>query len=228
MLRKPSRRFQGQSRARIAFMADIKFSCPHCGQHISCGEPWSGHQIQCPACQNGLIVPRIQPAPPAVAPAPQSLVPQPPAANQTKLSAGSTQVARSTVPGPMPRSQRVSRPPRTGNPILKFAIIAVVLAVIGGAGYLYLPGLLKQAQDMGSSKTPAPANASSGGSGPLGEVNGAMDVSETLDGGAPSRPPPPAPAASRPPVASPQPAAARPPASPATNSAVRSARRRAQ
>jgi hypothetical protein len=206
-------------------MADIKFSCAHCGQHISCDEQWSGHQIQCPACQNGLIVPHLQPAPSAPGPAPQSLVPQPPAPERPKLSAGSTQVARSTAPGPMPRRQPVPRPPKTGNPILKFAIIAVVLAAVGGAGYVYLPGLLKQAQDMGTPTTPAPANASSGGSGPLGEVNGAMDVSETLDGGAPSRPPPPAPAAARQPAVAQRPVAARPPASPGTNSAAKSARR---
>lgn len=209
----------GPPRSRTSFMADIKFSCAHCGQHISCDEQWSGHQIQCPACQKDLLVPRIELAPAAVGPAPQSLVPQPPAPNQPKLSAGSTQVARSTVPGPTPRRQPVPRPPKTGNPILKFAIIAVVLAAIAGAGYHYLPGLLNQVQDMGTSKTAAPANASAGGSGPLGEVNGAMDVSETLDGGAPSRPPPSAPAAAS------RPAAAKPPASPATNSAAKSARR---
>ena len=205
--------------SRTTSMADLKFSCAHCGQRISCDEQWSGHQIQCPACKNGLIVPHLYPVP-AAAPAAPSPASQPPAASRPKLAAGATQVARSTAPAPAPRRQPVPRPPKTGNPILKFAMIAVVLAALGGAGYLYLPGLLNHVQDMGTPKTPAPANASSGGSGPLGEVNGAMDVSDTLDGGAPSRPPPPPRAAAK------QPTAAKPPASPATNSAPNSARRR--
>jgi DNA-directed RNA polymerase subunit RPC12/RpoP len=206
--------------SRITLMADIKFSCAHCGQHISCDEQWSGHQIQCPACQNGLLVPHLPPPAATLAPAAPAPVSQPAAPNRPRLAAGATQVARSTAPAPAARRQPVPRPPRTGNPILKFAMIAVVLAVIGGAGYLYLPGLLNHVQDMGTPKTPAPANASSGGSGPLGEVNGAMDISDTLDGSAPSRPPPPRAAPAQ------QPAAAKPPAAPATNSTPKSARRR--
>ena len=56
-------------------MAEIKFSCPQCGQHISGNEQWSGHQIQCPTCATTLTVPRAPPPPAAAAPAPQSLVP---------------------------------------------------------------------------------------------------------------------------------------------------------
>ncbi len=199
-------------------MADIKFSCAHCGQHISCDEPWAGHEIQCPACQNKLIVPAAHPPASAPVPALTPPVSQPPASSRPKLAAGATQVARSTAPGPAPRRQHVPRPPKTGNPVLKFAVIAVVLAVIGGAGYRYLPGLISQVQDMGASKTAAPANVGGGGrGGPLGEVDGAMDISDALDGGAPSRPPP---AASR------QPVAGQPPASAATNAAGKSARQR--
>jgi DNA-directed RNA polymerase subunit RPC12/RpoP len=194
-------------------MADIKFSCAHCGQHISCDEAWAGHEIQCPACQNKLIVPPAQPPASAPAPAINPPVSQPPSSSRPKLSAGATQVARSTVPGPSPRRQSVPRPPKTGNPILKFAVIAVVLAVVGGAGYRYLPGLLSQVQEMGTSKTAAPANAGGGGrGGPLGEVDGAMDVSDALDGGSSPRPPP---AASRKPVKGQRPAPA------ATNSAAK-------
>jgi hypothetical protein len=112
------------------------------------------------------------------------------------------------------------RLPKTGNPVLKFAVTAVVLIALGGAGYVYVPKLLNQAQDAGTAKTPAPANASSEGRGPLGEVNGAMDISDTLDGSAASRPAAPAPRAA------PQPAAARAPAAPATNSGAGPGRRR--
>ena len=97
--------------------------------------------------------------------------------------------------------------------MLKYGLIAVVLAVIGGAAYIYLPSLLSQAQEIGNSKAPASANAPGGGGGPLGEVNGAMDVSDTLDGGSPSKPQA---RPARPPVAA-------QPAKPATNNAAKSA-----
>jgi DNA-directed RNA polymerase subunit RPC12/RpoP len=41
-------------------MAEFKFSCSHCDQHLQCDESLSGRQIQCPHC-NTLI--RIPPAP---------------------------------------------------------------------------------------------------------------------------------------------------------------------
>jgi hypothetical protein len=195
-------------------MSDIKFSCPQCGQHISCDAPWSGHQIQCPACQGSLVVPRIQTPPAATEPVATS-----PAPGRPKLSAGSTQVARPTAPGPAPRKQPVRRPPKTPNPLVKFAVIGVVLAALAWAGFTYLPGLVNQAQELGTSKTPLPGpNPAAGGAGPLGEVNGAMDVSDALDGGSQARP--------RPAAAKPPPTAARPPAAPTTNAAAKSGHRR--
>jgi hypothetical protein len=53
-------------------MADFKFACPHCQQHIQADEGYAGLQIQCPSCQGSLIVPGTAPAPaPAVTPPPQ-------------------------------------------------------------------------------------------------------------------------------------------------------------
>jgi len=51
-------------------MDEIKFSCPHCSQHIACESQWSGRQIQCPACQATLTIPSAPtpPAPAAAAP----------------------------------------------------------------------------------------------------------------------------------------------------------------
>jgi uncharacterized radical SAM superfamily Fe-S cluster-containing enzyme len=40
-------------------MNEIKFACPHCNQHIACDEGYCGYQIRCPACEGGLIVPRL-------------------------------------------------------------------------------------------------------------------------------------------------------------------------
>jgi len=41
-------------------MADFKFSCPHCQQHLQCREEFSGRQIQCPSCR---VLIRIPPVP---------------------------------------------------------------------------------------------------------------------------------------------------------------------
>jgi hypothetical protein len=194
-------------------MAEIKFSCPHCGQHISGNEQWSGHQIQCPTCATTFTVPQALPAPAAAAPVPQSLVPQPPVSHGPKLSAGATQVARSTAPGTIPIRQLTARPPRNKSPLLKYVVYAVVLAALGGAGYLYLPSVLSKIPNITNSKPTqtAPA-ANGGGTGPLGEVNGAMDVSDALDGGSASQP---RPATAR------QPVAAQTPTTPAAASAAR-------
>ena len=37
--------------------AEVKFSCPHCGQHLSCEPTIGGTQIGCPACAGQLVVP---------------------------------------------------------------------------------------------------------------------------------------------------------------------------
>ena len=172
-------------------MAEIKFSCPQCGQHISGNEQWSGRQIQCPVCATALTVPGALPPPAAAAPIPQSLVPQPPVSQGTKLSAGATQVTRAPAPGAIPIRQLAERPPKRNNPLLKYAVYALVLAALGGAGYIYLPSLLNKAQDSTNSKPIQVApNPNAGGGGPLGEVNGAMDVSDALDGGGSSGPRP--------------------------------------
>jgi len=194
-------------------MAEIKFSCPQCGQHLSGNDQWSGHEIQCPTCATTLTVPQAPPPPAAVAPVPQSLAPQPPVSHGPKLSAGATQVARSTAPGPIPRRQLAARPPRNSSPLLKYVGYAVVLAALGGAGYMFLPSLLSKIQDRANSKpTQAAPAANSSGAGPLGEVNAAMDVSDALDGGSSSQP---RPATAR------QPVAAQTPTTPAARPAVR-------
>ncbi len=36
---------------------EFKFSCPSCGQHIKCDEGYSGRQINCPVCQEQILVP---------------------------------------------------------------------------------------------------------------------------------------------------------------------------
>lgn len=38
-------------------MAEFKFSCPQCEQHLQCDEGLSGRQIQCPACNHLIRIP---------------------------------------------------------------------------------------------------------------------------------------------------------------------------
>ena len=123
-------------------MADIKFTCPACKQDIQCDELWCGHNIQCPMCQAEMTVPPKQAAAPTHQQAPSiataseignPLVPKPPAAS--KLSAGKTQVARSSIPTGVPQRQFQTSGKKGPNPAIKYAIIGLSVAVIGGGGY---------------------------------------------------------------------------------------------
>jgi ribosomal protein S27E len=39
-------------------MAEFKFFCPQCGQNIQCDMSYSGAQINCPVCQQAIVVPQ--------------------------------------------------------------------------------------------------------------------------------------------------------------------------
>ena len=125
-------------------MADITFSCPHCKQDIQCDELWSGHPLDCPLCHGQMTVPAKQAAPPpppasgtpSIATAAERnnpLVPKPPAAS--KLSAGRTQVARSSTPTGIPQRQFQTAGRKGPNPLIKYAIIGVSVLAIAGGGY---------------------------------------------------------------------------------------------
>ena len=40
-------------------MADFKFSCPHCSQHIACDGSYGDLSIECPSCGVTMVVPRL-------------------------------------------------------------------------------------------------------------------------------------------------------------------------
>ncbi len=166
-------------------MADIRFPCSQCGQHITCGEPWAGHQTECPACHNNITVPHTQVSSAGITPS--VLTQEASKAEGPKLSAGVTQVARSTAHAPAPLKKIIPRRPRSNNSLLGYAVLVVVIVAVAGVGYFYgLPLLKDVLQQAPSSGPPASAgNSQNGGSrgGPLGGVNDAMDVSETLDSG---------------------------------------------
>jgi DNA-directed RNA polymerase subunit RPC12/RpoP len=167
-------------------MADMKFSCSQCGQHIGCDDVWAGNQIECPACHSSILVPQIQ-RPPEASPAP-ALAKDPAKPAGAKLASGVTQVARSTAHAPAPIKRAVPRPPGGDNSLLKYGVMVVVIAILAGVGYFYGLPLITGALPS-ESAAPQSSKATQSGAavgGPMGDVSGAMDVSETLDAGSSS------------------------------------------
>jgi DNA-directed RNA polymerase subunit RPC12/RpoP len=138
-------------------MAEMKLSCPECGQHISCNDAWAGHQIECPACHSHIVVPQI-PASSVTAPVPPASPSEPSKVTGPRLSAGVTQVARSTAHAPAPLKKIIPRRPRSNNSLLGYAILVVVIAAVAGVGYFYGLPLLKDALQQAPSSGP-PASA---------------------------------------------------------------------
>lgn len=170
-------------------MAELKFSCPQCGQHIGYDDAWAGQQIECPVCRTGILVPDIKR--PLAAASAQALVKEPAKFAGAKLASGVTQIARSTAHAPAPIQRAVPRRPGADNSLLKYGLMAVVIAILAAVGYFYcLPLMTGALQHEPAASSPGNAKSSqSGGTmgGPMGDVNGAMDVSETLDGGSSTR-----------------------------------------
>jgi DNA-directed RNA polymerase subunit RPC12/RpoP len=44
---------------KAGLMAEFKFECPHCHQHMACDEQFSGRQIQCPGCNHLINIPHV-------------------------------------------------------------------------------------------------------------------------------------------------------------------------
>ena len=109
-------------------MTDIKFSCPQCGQHISCDEPWAGRQIECPLCHGNIVVPQVQ-APSEV---PVATVPSRGSSKAAgaRLAPGVTQVPRPTARPLAPARKSTPRPPRSENSLLKYGVLVVVVVEI--------------------------------------------------------------------------------------------------
>jgi DNA-directed RNA polymerase subunit RPC12/RpoP len=130
----------GRSGQQTNVMADMKFSCSHCGQQIECDELWSGHEIQCPTCQGQLVVPPKPDAPPHA-----TLASAKP--NQPKLSIGHSRDQRSAAPPPSPPQMATlqqqlnqAKLAKKGNP-MKWVIVGAVVLVAGVGGYLGYPYL---------------------------------------------------------------------------------------
>lgn len=124
-------------------MAEFKFSCPHCSQHIQCDTGYAGMQINCPACQKAIVIPqapRSAAAPPAASappppPPPSSLVPPPPPPGAAPALA-----TRQSTAAPSTGKRFTGAPSLTGAPpppkkksgALKM-VLSVTAALVGAA-----------------------------------------------------------------------------------------------
>lgn len=170
-------------------MADLKFSCPHCNQHITCDELWGGQELQCPNCQGTLTVPAA-PAPASAAPPPRpagggnSLVPQPPAAAAPRLSIGQAHAPAAAAAAQAPQRtipiRNLAPPaPKKSSPVLKYIGITVaVLALAAGAVYGFM--WLHQVQTKANEKSRAEGASSSMATeaGHIANLNKVLDATE--------------------------------------------------
>ena len=107
-------------------MAEFKFSCPQCKQNIQCDTGYSGTQINCPACQQAVVVPQ--------APRSAAAPPTPPAFSTRQGAADPAGGRRfSNAPAARPPVPAKSRATRN---ILVIAGSAVVLAGLVTAVWL--------------------------------------------------------------------------------------------
>jgi hypothetical protein len=142
-------------------MADLKFLCPQCGQRLSCDAQCSGQQIACPGCQSVLVVPA-------------------PSGSGPRLDRSAANSPRASQPNPS-RTQRPFRRHKT-NLLPTYAFAALIIGALLWAGYTLLPALTGQAPDGNTPKPAANVPPAATSAGPMGEVSGAMDVSDELDG----------------------------------------------
>ena len=113
-------------------MAEFKFSCPQCGQHIQCDPGYSGAQINCPSCQQSIVVPQAprSAAAPLAAPVPPSAQPALSTRQSTTVPATGRRFAG--APGAQPPPKPKSKALKT---VLVITACLVVLAGLGAGGW---------------------------------------------------------------------------------------------
>jgi len=155
-------------------MADIKFACPHCSQHITCDELWGGHHLECPNCKNTLAVPAV------AAPSAPSLVPKPPPAVEPRLAINAPPPAHASG-GPqrvIPIRNLAPPPQKKRSPLVTYGVSAVVLVALGVGGY-YGYGWFSGMQDKVNTTSKEAAKNSDGGQvGHIANLNGALDATD--------------------------------------------------
>jgi hypothetical protein len=164
-------------------MADIKFACPHCSQHITCDELWAGHQLNCPSCNNALSVPAM-PAPAAAgASGPAALVPKPPAAPQPRLA-----INAAHTPGPasnagapqraIPIRNLAPAAPKKRSALARYSIAALVILALGAGGYFGYGFVAKMQNKVTTASNEAAKNADGGQVGHIANLYQVLDATE--------------------------------------------------
>jgi outer membrane lipoprotein-sorting protein len=123
-----------------ASMAEFKFSCPQCNQHIECDVSYSGMQINCPSCQKCIVVPsapQVSATPRASCEAPPP--PPPPVSapslatrQSTTVPASGRRFAGAPDPSGAPPQKAKSKALRN---VLVITACVVVLAGLGVGGW---------------------------------------------------------------------------------------------
>jgi outer membrane lipoprotein-sorting protein len=134
-------------------MAEFKFACPQCGQHIQCDSGYSGAQINCPSCQQSIVVPQA----PRIAAAPHA-VPPPPLAPPGLSTKQSTTVPAAGqrfagAPGTQPTPKSKSKALKT---VLVITACLVVMAGLGVGLWFGIPKY-KEHKAAVAAKKPNPA-----------------------------------------------------------------------
>ena len=106
-------------------MAEFKFFCPQCGQHILCDSSYSGQQINCPVCLKQIVVPQSPDTPQIPPPAPVY-----PLHQSTPQPAGH-QYSGTPVANPSGLAQS-----NAAKNLLIIVVSVIVLAGIGVGGWL--------------------------------------------------------------------------------------------
>jgi hypothetical protein len=131
---------------RKAFMAEFKFSCPLCQQHILCDTDYSGNRINCPSCQKEIVVPQappvaaVPPAPVAPSAASGMLLPPPPPPPVSAPSPVTPPTTMAAAAGlPIAGAPRVvdEPPPKFKFTLARCGLVAVLIIGLAAGGYCY-------------------------------------------------------------------------------------------
>ncbi|HVV72699.1 MAG TPA: hypothetical protein VHI52_14560, partial [Verrucomicrobiae bacterium] len=162
-------------------MADIKFACPHCNQHITCDALWGGHELQCPGCQNTLVVPGTAAAAPE---APASLVPVPPSGGVAKVSISRPQAHATQASASAPANKSIPirnlAPAATKkqSPAVKIAVGAAVVVALAAGGYFGFVWVSDYQAKLKAKSAEAEKNSDGGQVGHIAELNAVMDATD--------------------------------------------------
>jgi hypothetical protein len=164
-------------------MADIKFACPNCGQHITCDELWGGHQLDCPSCKNPLVVPAPAGPPPAAQhAAPRPLVPKAPATPEPRLAINTGHAAAQSAANAPQRTIPIRNltppPPKKKNPVVTYSIYAMVLIALGVGVYFGYPWISRMQHGVTTASNEAAKNSDGGEVGHIANLNKVLAATE--------------------------------------------------